>query len=269
MAYTQIRSERRGRVGWITLDRPQFRNAQSRVLLEELDDAFAAAGADDEIRVVVLAGAGEHFSSGHDLGTPEEKEDATRRPWAEGVRGQLERTWDLHVEKSLRWRDLPKPTIAAVQGYCIFGGYLVASVMDLIVAAEDARFLPAHVQLFTAPWDLGIKKSKEVLFENRFIEAEEALELGFVNKLVPRAELESETLAMAERIASQDLLSLRMTKFSINQAQDAMGFRTSAHAAHSNFMVLASGGVIRKDGEGERRLTGVGRALAEEPTRER
>ena len=181
MAYTQIRSERRGRVGWITLDRPQFRNAQSRVLLEELDDAF---------------------SSGHDLGTPEEKEDATRRPWAEGVRGQLERTWDLHVEKSLRWRDLPKPTIAAVQGYCIFGGYLVASVMDLIVAAEDARFLPAHVQLF-------------------------------------------------------------------NQAQDAMGFRTSAHAAHSNFMVLASGGVIRKDGEGERRLTGVGRALAEEPPRER
>ena len=269
MAYTQIRSERRGRVGWITLDRPQFRNAQSRVLLEELDDAFAAAAADDEIRVVVLAGAGEHFSSGHDLGTPEEKEDATRRPWAEGVRGQLDRTWDLLVEKSLRWRDLPTPTIAAVQGYCIFGGYLVASVMDLIVAAEDARFLPAHVQLFTAPWDLGIKKSKEVLFETRFIEAEEALELGFVNKLVPRAELESETLAMAERIASQDLLSLRMTKFSINQAQDAMGFRTSAHAAHSNFMVLASGGVIRKDGEGERRLTGVGRALAEEPPRER
>ena len=91
MAYTQIRSERRGRVAWITLDRPQFRNAQSRVLLEELDDAFAAAAADDEIRVVVLAGAGEHFSSGHDLGTPEEKEDATRRPWAGNARTATKR----------------------------------------------------------------------------------------------------------------------------------------------------------------------------------
>ena len=101
------------------------------------------------------------------------------------------------------------------------------------------------------------------------IASEAALERGCVNKRVPRAELESETLAMAERIARQDLLSLRMTKFSINQAQDAMGFRTSAHAAHSNFMVLASGGVIRKDGEGERRLKGGGRARAEERPRER
>ena len=139
------------------------------------------------MRVVILAGEGEHFSSGHDLGTPEELADRKARPWPPGPRGDFQRSWSLYVESSLRWRDLPKPTIAQVQGYCIFGGYLIASVMDLIVAADDARFLPAHLQLFTAPWDLGVRKAKEILFENRFIDAEEALEIGLVNRVVTGA----------------------------------------------------------------------------------
>ena len=259
MGYEHIRYETHARVATLTLDRERYRNAQSRRLLEELDAAFAEAAADDEIRAIVLAGAGEHFSSGHDLGTPEELADAEARPYPKGQRGVLERSWSLYVENSLRWRELPKPTIASVQGLCIFGGYLIASVMDLIIAADDARFLPAHLQLFNAPWDLGVRKAKEILFENRFIEAEEALEIGLVNRVVPRAELEKETLALASRIARQDLLSLRMTKSSINNAQDAMGYRTMTQAAHSSYMVLHQAGRVRAGDE--RRLKGVDRAL--------
>ena len=117
MSYQQILYEKRDRVGVVTLNRPQVRNAQSRLLLEEMDAAFAEAVADDDIRVIVLAGAGEHFSSGHDLGTPDEKADALARPYAEGARGHMQRSWSLYVENSLRWRELPKPTIASVQGY--------------------------------------------------------------------------------------------------------------------------------------------------------
>ncbi len=261
MGYEQIRYERRNRVGIVTLNRPRYRNAQSRVLLEELDAAFKEAVADDEVRCIILAGEGEHFSSGHDLGTEEERADAKQRPWPEGARGVLERSWTLYVENSLRWRELPKPTIASVQGYCIYGGFLIASVMDLIIAADDVRFLPAHLQLFNAAWDLGVRKGKEILFEGRFIEAPEALELGLVNRVVPRAKLEEETFAQAERIAKTDRLTLRMLKFSINQMQDAQGYRTTVQAAHANYMVLALGGRVRQGGE--RRLAGVERALKE------
>ncbi len=262
MGYQHILYERRNRVGIVTLNRPEVRNAQSRLLLEEMDAAFKEAAADDEVRCIILAGAGDHFSSGHDLGTPEERADWEARPWPEGARGVLERSWTMFVENSLRWRELPKPTIAQVQGYCIYGGFLIASVMDLIVAADDARFLPAHLQLFNAAWDLGVRKGKEILFEGRFIEAPEALELGLVNRVVPRAKLEEETFAQAERIAKTDRLTLRMLKFSINQMQDAQGYRTMAQAAHSNYMVLALGGRVRRGEPGEeRRLPGVARAL--------
>jgi len=112
VGYEQIRYEKHDRVGVITLDRPRVRNAQSQRLLEELDAAFAEAGADDGVRAVILAGEGEHFSSGHDLGTAEELADRKARPWPKGPRGEFERSWSLYVESSLRWRDLPKPTIA-------------------------------------------------------------------------------------------------------------------------------------------------------------
>lgn len=259
MEYQQIIYEKRDRIGIIRADRPRYRNAQSRLMLEEMDHAFMAAERDADIRVVILQGEGEHFSAGHDLGTPEQQEDLKRRPYPEGTRGHLQMTWDLFVDCSLRWRDLKKPTIAEVQGYCIFGGYLIASVMDLIVASEDALFLPSHLQLFTAPWDLGIRKAKAILFENRFIPAAEALQLGLVHKVVPRADLAAETLAQAERIAVNDPLSLRMLKASINGAQDAMGYRTSVHTAHSNYMILTQGGAVRRGGE--RRLGGVASAL--------
>jgi enoyl-CoA hydratase len=264
MRYRDIAYEKMGAVARLTMNRPRYRNALSRRLIEELDDGFAAAVDDDNVRVIILAGAGEHFSSGHDLGTPDELGDANQRPFADGVRGRYERSWRLYVDTSLRWRELPKPTIAQVQGYCIFGAWIIASAMDLIVAADDAKLLASHFQYFSVPWDLGERKTKEILFQNRFIGAREAMELGFVNRVVPREKLEAETLALAESIAQTDPFATRVIKFSVNQAQDAMGFRTSVRSAHMAYMLLELAGLIRSPDDeeaGRRVLSRVADAL--------
>lgn len=263
MAYKQILYEKADSIARVTMNRPRYRNALSRVLIEELDDAFAAAVADDDVRVIILAGAGDHFSSGHDLGTPDEKEDAERRPY-DGISGRYRRSWDLYVDMSLRWRELPKPTIAQVQGYCIFGAWIIASAMDIIIAADDALFLPSHFQYFSVPWDLSVRKTKEVLFQNKFLSPEEACELGLANRVVPRAQLEAETTALAKSIAENDPFASRIIKLSVNQAQDAMGFRTAVKGAHSSYMLMEIAGQVRPraDEEADRRvLPRVARAL--------
>jgi enoyl-CoA hydratase len=234
------------------------------LLLEELDHAFAVAETDDDVRVVVLSGAGDHFSSGHDLGTPDEKEDAKRRPYARGVRGLYQRSRDQFLDNTLRWRDLSKPTIAQVHGYCIFGGWMIASSMDLIVASEDALFLPSLLQYFSIPWDIGVRKAKEVLFQSRFMTAEEACRAGFVNIVVPREKLAEETMTLAHNIAETERLTLKMLKYAVNRAQDAMGFRNAVQNAHSHHMLLGVGEFLRNTADGRQlpnRMGGVDQAL--------
>lgn len=266
--YEQIIYDKQGAIARVILNRARYRNAQSRLIREEMDEAFDRAVEDDEVRVIILSGAGDHFSSGHDLGTPPEKEDRARRPYAEGIGGEYKRSWDLNVANTLRWRDLPKPTIAEVQGFCIFGGWLIASAMDIIIASDDAKFLPSHLQYNSIPWDLGPRKAKEILFQSRFVNASEALELGFINQVVARDRLEAETMALAEKIAESDPFRLRMIKYSCNEMLDAMGFRTHIQAAHSNYMLLeVSGNVQPPEDEkaGKRRLPAVEQALRKDP----
>jgi enoyl-CoA hydratase/carnithine racemase len=269
MTFHHIEVERRDRIAIIRLNRPRYRNAQSRVMLEEMTTAFAELDIDNGVRVIVLAGAGDHFSAGHDLGTPEEAADQETKPFGDGVLGRVNRSWRLYIENSLRWRDVKKPTIAQVQGYCIFGGFLIASCMDIIIASDDAKFLPSHLQLHTAPWDLGVRNAKRILFENRFIHAAEAHALGLVSEVVPRPQLEEAVMAQAGRWAENDLLTLRMLKQSINLAQDMMGYRTALHAAHSNYMVneLAIGERRAQEMRSARRMSGVAAALAKEGRR--
>ena len=268
-SYEQVRYETSGSIARVTANRPRYRNAQSRRLLEELDAAFDEAVRDPEVRVIILAGEGEHFSSGHDIGTQEEIDDREQRPYPEGRRGRYQRSWDLYVDMSLRWRNLAKPTIAQVQGLCIYGGWIIASAMDLIVAAVDARFLPAHFQYFSVPWYLGPRKTKEILWQARFVDAAEAMELGLVSRVVSRDQLESATNELAESIAKMDPLTARMIKFSVNQMQDAMGFSTSVRAAHASYMLLESSRdpKIPRDDRGRPRLPGVERSFMGEDER--
>ena len=263
MTYETLLLSQTGSVLKITVNRPEVLNAQSRIMREEFDAALAAAAEDDSVRVVIVAGAGEHFSSGHDLGSPQEREDQKRRPYPPGFPGAYKRGWDLNVANTLRWRDFPKPTIAEVQGYCIMGGLILATACDIIVAADDARFCDravrwggSHVQYFSLPWEVGFRKAKEYLFTGDWITAEEACFRGLVNRVVPREQLSEETLALAQRIAAQDPFALRLAKLSINQMQDEMGFRaaiTGAYQTHALSVAyrreegqdLQSGGVER------------------------
>jgi enoyl-CoA hydratase len=241
MNYEQILYEMDGPVLRITCNRPKYRNAQSRRLLEELDDAFARASDDLDARVIVLLGAGDHFSGGHDLGTPEEMADRQARPYQDGIRGRFQRTREIHVEMTLRWRNVPKPTIAAVQGYCIFGGWMIASAMDVIFAADDAMFLGSNFQYFSIPWDMHPRKAKEILYASRFIDAPEALELGLVNQVIPRQQLLAETMAYANLVAQNDPFQLRMIKLAVNQHQDTQGFVGHINAAHALYALSSIG----------------------------
>ena len=142
---------------------------------------------------------------------PQEMEDQKKTPLEPGFKGEYRRLWERFFENTMRWRDLPKPTIAQVQGYCIMGGMMIASACDLIIASDDALFADravkwggAHVQYFSMPWDLGPRKAKEYLFTGEFISAAEAEKLGLVNRVVPRARLEEETMKLAQQIAERD-----------------------------------------------------------------
>lgn len=239
--YKNIRYEMDGKVAVISLARPQARNAQSRVLIEELDDAFQRAARDVNAHVIVLRGDGDHFSAGHDLGSPEELADKKARPEQEGLRGKYNRSWNLYVDATLRWRNLPKPTIAAVQGYCIFGGWMFASACDVIIAADDALFLPTNFQYFAVPWDLHPRKAKAILFESRLVDAHEAEELNFVSWVVPRDRLDAEVLEYAHRVAENDPFQMRMIKLAINQVQDTQGFQGHIYSAHAMHMLSSTG----------------------------
>ncbi|MCH8892748.1 MAG: enoyl-CoA hydratase [Chloroflexi bacterium] len=272
MDYQTLLIDQDGAVLKITVNRPEVLNAQSRIMREEYDDALAQAAEDEAVHVVIVAGAGDHFSSGHDLGSPQEREDREKRPYPPGMPGRYKRSIDQNLTNTLRWREFPKPTIAQVQGVCIMGGLMLATSCDLIVAADNAKFADRtvrwggpHVQYSSLPWEIGVRRAKEALFTGDWIEAEEALRLGMVNRVVPLAKLEEETMALAQRIALQDPFALRLAKMSINQMQDEMGFRvsiTSAFQAHALSVAYRQ----ERDGDESQRVQGAQRARNRDAT---
>ena len=249
-----------GPVATVTLNRPKYRNAQSYELLDELDRALGAAAADDNVRVIIVRGAGGNFSSGHDLGTPESTADRKVRGIPDSGLDWYEAYRHYNLDLTLKWRNLPKPTIAMVEGFCIFGGWMIAAAMDVVFAASDALFLPALLEYASLPWDLGPKKAKEMCFESRFLTAIEACETGFVNRVLEPDTLERETIAYAERVAENDPMTLRMTKLFFNKAQDLMGFTSGMEGGFSDYVVMSDHRGAQRV-EGVRRLGGVDLAL--------
>lgn len=241
MKYQQITYEA-GSVARVLLDRPQYLNAQSWLLREELDHAFAQAENDENVGAIVISGAGGNFSAGHDVGTKEDREYRIANGHAHSdPKGIYDDLKEINVENTLRWRDVKKPTIAMVDGYCIFGGWMIAAAMDLIFADEDALFLPGQTQYFSAPWDIGPKKAKEILFEHRFMTADECHRLGYVNRVFKKDDLERETMAYAERVAANYLgnpIGVETTKRSINHMMDTQGFTAEIGAGFENFCVM-------------------------------
>jgi len=224
-----------GKIAYVILDRPRYRNALSLQTMQALDAAFKRAADDDEVRVIILKGEGASFSAGHDLGSPDVGE---RDPETMGRTDVMyARTWQLDMDNYFRFRALPKPTIAQVHGHCIFAAFMLASSMDLIFAAEDAQFLATDLEFFTMPWDLGVRKTKEILYENRFLTGAEAKELGYVQRTFAPEDLEAGVLEYAKRVCEQEPFKLRIMKMSINQMQDIQGFTPHMLAHHSAWVV--------------------------------
>jgi enoyl-CoA hydratase len=267
MEYEQI-LYKPGKVTQIIFNRPEYLNAQSYQMLAEVDRAFAAAASEPDCGAIVLSGAGRAFSAGHDLGTAEEIRYCREHGLTEPHDGNLPRkVADMHewfVKKTLDWRNCSKPTVAMVQGYCIYGGWMLAAAMDVIFAAEDTLFLPGMVEYFSIPWDMGPRKAKEILLEHRFITAAEALSYGFVNRIYPADQLEKETLAYAGRVAENYLMAPAWTKTikaSINHMQDTMGFSAEIEAAYTSFCLMFGLGAhtAAKPEEGGFARTGIAR----------
>jgi enoyl-CoA hydratase len=223
-------------VARITQNRPEARNAQNYQLTYDLNAAFDEAAADESVKVIILAGAGPHFSAGHDLrgGGPPLSSYPTVGTWREfnkkGAEGYMAVEEEIYLGMCRRWRNIPKPTIAQVQGKCIAGGLMLAWVCDLIVASDDAMFSDPVVQMgvcgveyFAHPWELGARKAKEMLFTADWVTAQDAYRLGMVNHVVPREELESFTLALAEKIAQKPSFALKLAKEAVNQTLEAQG----------------------------------------------
>ena len=259
-----IRYEVEGAVARVTMTRGRYRNAQNSAMTYALDRAFYQAADDDDVRVVILAGEGEHFSAGHDIGTPGRDVDTPfeRRAslwWdhtgKQGGENRFAREEEVYIGMCRRWRELPKPMIAMVQGACISGGLMLAWICDLIVASDDAFFADPVVRMgipgvefFAHPWVLGSRVAREFLYTGDRISAQRAYEVGMVNRVVPRDDLERATADLAQRIAQMLRFGLALTKKAINEAEDLMGMRTGIeltfglhHLAHAHNSEISHG----------------------------
>ncbi|MFD4406099.1 enoyl-CoA hydratase [Nocardia sp. NPDC058499] len=250
--YLRYETHDDGTIVRIVLNRPKYRNAQNRGLLVELTHAFLRAEADDTVRVVVLAGDGPVFSSGHDLGSPDyraEREPGPDQHWSftctgathDAVESRFHQEWHYFYENTRRWRKLRKITIAEVHGNVFSAALMLAWACDLIVAAEGTRFADVvatrlgvcGVEYFGHPWEFGPRKAKELLLTGDSLDAEDALALGMVNKIFPADSLGENTLEFARRIARVPSMAALLVKDSVNQSQDAMGFTTALDACFS------------------------------------
>src|SRR5262245_31755177 len=222
-----------GPVATITMNRPDAANAQNSKMLYEIDAALDAADANDDVRVVVLAGAGKHFSAGHDLKEILSGADEWAR-LRDTPEGKLRHEQVMYWEKCLRVRDFRKPTIAAVHGAVAAAGMMLACMCDLIVAADDtmfsnpvARMTGVGVEILVEPWELGPRKAKEFLWCAQKLDAETAERFGLVNRVVPRDELDAAVRELAENIALVPPVTAEAIKDVINHMVDGQGQRES------------------------------------------
>ena len=248
------------KVAVITLNRPQRANAQTMEMLDDLDAAWTKAAYDDEVKVIVLRANGKHFSSGHDLNSGMAPPEKITLEWIYKLEARK------YLEYSLRWRNTPKPSIAAVQGKCIAGGLQLAWPCDLIVAAENAEFSDpvvflgiGGVEYHGHTWELGPRKAKEILFTGRAVSAREAEQTGMVNRVVALDRLQDEVMDLARHIAQMDAFALRQAKRAVNQTLDVQGFYAAIqsvfdihHTGHGNaisvtgYPIIASAGQMKE-----------------------
>jgi enoyl-CoA hydratase len=241
-------------------------------MLYALDDAFLKATSDDGVKVIVLKANGKHFSAGHDIGTPGRdfhlgRDDRRSMNYNHDNKPGAEKAYvreqEVYLEFCRRWRAVPKPTIAQVQGGCIAGGLMLAWVCDLIIASDDAFFQDPVVQMgfpgveyFAHPFELNIRLAKEFLLLGERWTADRVLSAGMINKIVPRSELDQATLDWAKKISQQPRLAMALTKQACNHIEDLQGKRSGMdmvfgyhHFAHANNTIVKGDYIAGFDGK--------------------
>ena len=231
-------TENRNGVAWITMNRPKKLNALSVELMGELSAALTVAEADDSIKVVVLRGTDAVFSVGYDITQEVEMGVSTAEQWHAGL--------EHNIGLSMQVWQLKKPVIGAVSGWALAGGCELAMACDIIIASEEAKFGEPEIRFGSGPVTLlmpfliGQKATNELLFTGDVIDAERARELGMINRVVARDELERSVEKLAQTIALTPLTILRYTKRAITRAYNAMGLTSAVESNHDIAAVLNS-----------------------------
>jgi enoyl-CoA hydratase/carnithine racemase len=214
----EVRYQRTGSVARVTIDRPERRNAMSFTVMRELDEAFGLARADDDVRVVVLTGAGERaFCAGADLGGIADASASSAHDARGLLPGLFRSMWTLG-----------KPTIARVRGYALAGGFGLALACDLVVAADDAVFGTPEIDVGLWPFMISVpllramspKQALDLMMTGRRVDAQEAAALGFVNRVVPVDQLDAAVDELASVLASKSPLIMRWGRDSFYRVLD-------------------------------------------------
>jgi enoyl-CoA hydratase len=262
VTYATLTVEVADHIAVLTFNRPKVLNAFDGELVAETLAAVAALATDDRVRAIVVRGAGRAFSAGFDL-----KAGAATA----GQRGPKE--WRALLEADFDfimcfWH-CPKPTIAAVHGYCIGGAFELSLACDVTVAAQSTKFGSPEVKFGSGavalllPWVAGPKAAKELLLSgDDQLSADRALALGIVNHVVPDGEEMNRALTIARAMAVAAPNAVRLTKLAINGSFDAMGLRAAlASALELDISIEASGGSERAEFDRIRREQGLKAAL--------
>jgi enoyl-CoA hydratase len=231
MAFTNLLVEKADLIGTLTLNRPEKLNAMSPKMMGEFEEAITQIEDDPDIKVLVIRGAGRSFSTGYDLAGG----------WGGGsdrfTIDDDQRFLQRYIAHWLRLRDLPKPVIAMVHGYCLAGATHLCVSCDIIFVAEDAQLgfpsIPAGAGFVSSFWNwmVGPHRTKYLAFlPGSRISGREAEAMGFATRAFPAASLEQETYAYARQVAKVPAQKLRLEKLAINRAMDLRGFRVSVQA---------------------------------------
>ncbi|MCW3698914.1 enoyl-CoA hydratase/isomerase family protein [Burkholderia cenocepacia] len=227
MSEAVVKVEFRGPVAWVTINRPSKLNALSSEVVKTMTNTIRELEANDDVRVIVITGEGKNFSVGYDIA--EEVEAGIARP--EDWHGALTR----NVGLSMAVWSVTKPTIAAVDGWCLAGACELAMACDMIIATDRANFGEPEIRFGSGPVTLlmpfliGQKKTNELLLTGDVVAAAEAERLGLINRVTRPEDLQATVSRLAERISVTPPITLKLTKISLTRAYEAMGLRNAVN----------------------------------------
>jgi enoyl-CoA hydratase len=217
-------------VAHITLNSPDTLNTLTTQMIVDIDDAMKEAERDPEARVIIFSGAGRGFSAGHDLSGRPQAEPPPNAPRRGSVEGRFDYEEEYYLEANLNIRNLRTPTIAGLRGHVVLGGLMTALMCDLVVAEESTNLWNPSVrhsgtggEIMVLPWEIGVRKTKEMLWTGDALDVHEAERLGMINRVVEDGTLDAECQRMADRVALMPPRALWITKRSLNKLQEIQG----------------------------------------------